>query len=465
MKNSILLILFSVFILSKAQQLNFQVTDSTIKKADIIWIKSYKDGYLVPIDSIVLSQENKDKLQLKLGNYIGYVELGTGNTKNAGIPFIYNYKEIDFSLKISLEDLKLLNYSFNNSQENVLHNLLLKYKSSFDENLNQIRETRKNLNPFDSFYLNKILKLESESDLLYAKMNLVCDSVLKKDKSTFTAVAADFLKSPNGQNNPQLKKYFDNYDALLHYHFFDYIDFSNKLILNYPALTSKINEYFSVYCDNTVESYMDGIDILMKQQKDETVKNFIFNYLLNIFLKKKNEKLVSYLNDKYSDGCGVKLDAEKLKEFSSIVQTQIGAKIPDIISYDNKNEIRSLYNEAEKNKYTLVYIWTSTCHVCQKNIPKVLEIADTYKKNGLGVFAISIDEKKEDWLLAIQKYKTNNWINVAELVSLQKSTVLPKLNIRTTPKLFVVDKGGKIVAKDIPMDDLKMKLEQLLLNK
>ena len=80
----------------------------------------------------------------------------------------------------------------------------------------------------------------------------------------------------------------------------------------------------------------------------------------------------------------------------------------------------------------------------------------------MGVFAISIDEKKEDWLLAIQKYKTNNWINIAELVSLKKSIVLPKLNIRTTPKLFIIDKNGIIISKDLFGDDLQKKLTELL---
>jgi len=64
--------------------------------------------------------------------------------------------------------------------------------------------------------------------------------------------------------------------------------------------------------------------------------------------------------------------------------------------------------------------------------------------------------------MKIQKYKINNWVNVAELTSLQNSTILPKLNIRTTPKIFIIDKNGIIVAKDVTADELKLKFTQLL---
>lgn len=459
MKKKYIFLYFTlVYSISSAQNLHFQITDSIIKKPETVWIKKYIDGHLVPIDSISVSQKNKNNLQLNIGKYIGYVELGIGNTNHLGIPFIYNYNEKDFNIKVSLEDLKLLNYSFVNSEENITHNILLSYKNSFDEKLSQIRENKKSLNKFDSFYLNKVLKYESEFDALYSSMNIICDSILKKDNASFSYIIADFLKMPNSQSNTELKKYFDNYDALMHYHFFDYIDFSNSLILNYPALSSKINEYFSIYCNNNIDAYIDGVNILMSKIKNETVKKFVFNYLLNIFLKKKNDRLVTYLNEKYSDGCGIQLTADKLKEFNSIVQTQIGSKIPDILVYDSKNELRSLSLETAKNKYTIVYVWISSCHACQKKTPELVEIITPYLKKDVGVFCISVDDKKDDWLSGILKYKLTSFINVSELTTAQKSTILPKLNIHTTPKLYLIDKNGIIIAKDIYGVDLQKKL-------
>jgi peroxiredoxin len=233
-------------------------------------------------------------------------------------------------------------------------------------------------------------------------------------------------------------------------------------ILNYPALASKINEYFSFYCDNTISAYKEGTDVLMSKISNEQIKNYVFNHILNIFLTKNSDALVTYLYDKYSDGCGVRLPAEKMNEFSSIVQTQVGASIPNIILNDTKSELVGLQNFVAKNKYTVVYVWMASCHACQTKTPKLEQVISPYLKKGLGVYSISLDEKKEDWYDAVLKYNIQNWTNVCELTSLQNSSVLPKLNIRTTPKLFIIDKSGKIVAKDIFGDALSSKLIELL---
>jgi len=455
-----ILLFIAVFSLN-AQTLKIQVSDSIIAKPEYLWLKVYSNGIFTLKDSVLVSNQNKNNISFNIGNYIGYTELFYKNKNANGLGFIYNFKERDFLIKFTIAEFDKGELTFLNSIENLKNMQLQEANKQADAALIELKAKYLKQNRFDSFSINKLLIYERNFELLADIKNQLCDSIIKKDTFLFSKTIADFIKTPTANSNKQLKKYFDNYDAMLHWHYFDAIDFSNPLTLNHPAYNSKIEEYFTKYCDKN--SFAQGVDVLMKKATaNDVVKNYTFNYLIDYFLNRKQDALITYLNEKYADGCGLKLEAEKLKEFSSIVQTQIGAKIPDVISYDNKNEIHSLYNEAEKNKYTLVYIWTSWCHACQKHTPIILEISDAYKKKGLGVFAISLDEKKEDWLLAIQKYKINNWVNVAELTSLQNSTILPKLNIRTTPKIFIIDKNGIIVAKDVTADELKLKFTQLL---
>lgn len=457
-----LIVIVGITIFSlNAQTLKIQISDSLIAKPEYLWLKIYIDGIFIIKDSVIVSDQNKTNIKLNIGNYIGYAELLYAKNEKSGLGFIYNYKERDFLIKFTAADFEKGELTFLNSIENLKSMQLLEVKKQSDATFIELKAKYLKQSRFDSFAINKLLSYERNFELLADTKNKLCDSIIKRDTFLFTKTIADFIQTPTANSNKQLKKYFDNYDAMLHWHYFDAINFSNPLILNHPAYNSKIEEYFIKYCDKN--SFEQGIDVLMKKVSvNDLVKNYTFNYLIDYFLVRKQDALISYLNEKYSNGCGLKLNAEKLNEFTSILQTQVGAKIPDIILYDNKNEIHSLYNEAEKYKYTLIYVWTSWCHACQKQTPKILEITDAYKKMGLGIFAISLDEKKEEWLLAIQKYKTNNWINVAELTSIQKSTILPKFNIRTTPKIFLVDKNGIIVTKDILEDKLKDKLDELL---
>ncbi|MBK9329442.1 MAG: redoxin domain-containing protein [Sphingobacteriales bacterium] len=453
--------LFS-FLSVQAEKLRISISDSLLTKPAYLWIKYYENGILSTKDSVLVSNENKDSLLFDMANYKGYCELHYKKNDKDGLGFLFNplEKNVKLELKIVLEKKELI---ITNSLDNIIGNQLIDISNKIYEALNKIQYNAATLSRFDSLYLNKSLGFERQREKLHDAMNLMCDSASKDNAVLFASVLADFLKIPSAATTPELKKYFDNYDAMLHWHYFDYIDFKNPLILNHPVFNAKIIKYFSDYCDNSNISLNEGIDILMKKsQANETVRNYVFNFLVDYFLKRNNDPEVAYLNEQYADGCGIKLSTEKLKEFSGIIQTQTGAKIPDVISYDAKNEIRSLYNEAEKNKFTVVYIWMSSCHACQTKTPQLMEMLAQFQKKGVGILSVSLDEKKENWLLAIQKYKIERWINVAELKPVQESSVIPKLNIRTTPKLFIIDNTGKIIAKDVFGSDLQAMLNQLL---
>ncbi len=461
-KITLIAVLFTSIIFANANSLSIRVTDSIISLDTKISLKYYKEGYLTTTDSFFITKENKDKLNFNVNDYFGYAEISLSNSKEP-IGFIINPKEKNIDISFSLEEFSKNKIVIQNSRDNVLYASLLDYRAKFDKTINEIKYKRATQSRFDSVFLNKMLLYENQLQNNYNQMNLLCDSILKYDTTLYTAIVADFLKTPTGSYFPEYRKYFDNYDALLHWHFFDYIDFSSPDILHHPALALKINEYFERYTENNNISQTEGIDMIMqKAAANPTVRNFMFNHLLEYFLNINLDFNVKYIYDKYADGCGLQLSSQKLKEIGGIIYTNISSKIPDIVANDSKGEIRSLLNESSKNKYTLVYIWTSWCNACQTKTPKIVEISNSFLKKGLGVFSISLDDKKDNWLSSILKYKLDSWTNVSELIPIQNSNVILKLNIRTTPKLFIIDKNGIIISKDLFGDDLQKKLTELL---
>lgn len=457
-----MVVLSTAIFFAKSFGFTVSVTDSVIEEPFLLKLKTYNEGYLILKDSVLISDKQKTNIQLNTGNYTGFAELSIGDNLVCG--FIINKNEPNLNLRFNTEKYSKEGIAFNNTKDNLLYSELLSIKEKFNTSFRNIYEAKSNLMPLDSFYLNKQLQYEHQYEQLYNQINIVADSILKKDSLNYTSILADFLKVPTQKYFPALSNSFDNYDALLHYHYFDFIDFSNPLILNHPALKDYIYNYFTLYCINTPENLKQGIDIIMKQSNKNTqVKNYVFNVLIDLFLEGKNDAIINYLYENYADGCAVQLPNSKQQTaFESIVYTQVGATIPNIILNDSKNELQSLLRNASKNKYTIVYVWMSNCHACETKTPKLAQTIAPYLKKGLGVYSISLDEEKDDWFEAIVKYDIKSWTNVSELTALQNASVLPKLNIRATPKLFIIDKNGIIVAKDIFGTDLLNKLDELL---
>jgi thiol-disulfide isomerase/thioredoxin len=117
-------------------------------------------------------------------------------------------------------------------------------------------------------------------------------------------------------------------------------------------------------------------------------------------------------------------------------------------------------------KYTAILIWESTCGHCKKELPKLQELYDEWKPKGLEIYAIGNDFETEPWKEFVEKKGYTDWINVSDNpeVNAQDSamaliysgvTNLESLNFRTTfdvyatPKIFLLDKDKKIVAKQI----------------
>jgi hypothetical protein len=100
-----------------------------------------------------------------------------------------------------------------------------------------------------------------------------------------------------------------------------------------------------------------------------------------------------------------------------------------------------------------------------------------YKDRGFVVYAIGNDYENNKWVDFINEYKLD-WINVSDTPEIMKQekaqeliysgvTTLKSLNYRTTwdvtstPKVFLMDKDMKIIAKSLGAEQLDELLENL----
>lgn len=139
-------------------------------------------------------------------------------------------------------------------------------------------------------------------------------------------------------------------------------------------------------------------------------------------------------------------------------KAQIGSEMLDITLNNLEGEPIKLFEQL--GEITLVDFWASWCRPCRGENPNIVKAYEKYKSKGFTVVGVSLDEDAELWKRAI-KQDNLTWTHMSDL-KLWNSAVVAQYNISSVPASFLVDKNGKILAKNLRGAALDLKLMQLL---
>jgi len=135
---------------------------------------------------------------------------------------------------------------------------------------------------------------------------------------------------------------------------------------------------------------------------------------------------------------------------------KIGQKFPALILKDSFLNERNL--EIPDSKFTLINYWFSRCKPCIEKIPQLKKLDSLYSAKSLNLINISVDSEKYLylWKKRINDYKLN-WDQYLDLNGIQAS----KESINYFPTNFLLDHHGKIIRKNIALEELERILEQI----
>ncbi len=169
------------------------------------------------------------------------------------------------------------------------------------------------------------------------------------------------------------------------------------------------------------------------------------------------DSLVSSLDPKLSVVPAVVDMKERLIKLRSVAVGQIA---PDFTQNDQEGNPVKLSEVYAKNEYTLIDFWAAWCGPCRQENPNVVAVYNDYKEKGFGVFGVSLDQDRERWLKAIEDDKLT-WPHVSDLKYWQNEAAT-LYGINSIPANFLVDKTGKIVARNLREQALRDKVAELL---
>ena len=308
-----------------------------------------------------------------------------------------------------------------------------------------------------------------QKDLIAKNPNLLVSKMIKMNMEIVTPNAPAGMTEDEGRR----WQYYYFRD-----HYWDNCDLSDPRLVR----DQQFHRLLDIYVSKTLPQIPDTMCVLTKELIDRTASNEdAFKYIVHFITYYSEtskvmcmDRLFVYMVDNYyAKGKATWMKEDKITEMKKSADEKryclCGEIAPDIILPDVTGQ-KWVSMKENAGKYTLLVIWESTCGHCKKEIPKLLDLYHKWKDKGLVVYAIGNDLENDKWSMFVQENNLD-WINASDTPEIMKQdsaskliwggvTTLQSLNYRTTwdvnstPKVYLMDKDFRIVAKQLSSEQL-----------
>jgi thiol-disulfide isomerase/thioredoxin len=166
-------------------------------------------------------------------------------------------------------------------------------------------------------------------------------------------------------------------------------------------------------------------------------------------------QMVSIFQQKYPN---YDLTRQLVNKVNATKRIAIGAVAPGFVSTDTAGKQIDL--KGSRGKYTLVEFWASWCAPCREESPTLVRLYNEYKGKGFTILSVSIDKNTTQWKNAIHQ-DGYTWENVCDMNGYGGPTAA-LYTVTAIPNSFLLDKNGRIIAKNLRGKVLESKLAELM---
>ena len=213
--------------------------------------------------------------------------------------------------------------------------------------------------------------------------------------------------------------------------------FSTNFVLNNPFSMASVYALYQKYRD---QSYV--IRDLQTMRTAASALNAI--YPNSTLVKALYENTLQILRD------------EKTAQMKKFIE-QEGVNSPDILLPDvNGKEIALA---SLRGKVVLLHFWAAEDQGSRVLNSLLVEAYQKYRSKGFEIYQVNVGVNRSEWIDIIDEDKLK-WINVGDLEG--STTARLSYNIQSIPFNYLLDKEGKIVARNLSGPELDKTLAQIL---
>ena len=142
-------------------------------------------------------------------------------------------------------------------------------------------------------------------------------------------------------------------------------------------------------------------------------------------------------------------NVERIDKFS------VGASMLDFELPDKNGKLHSFQDL--KDKLILIDFWASWCAPCREEMKNLKKIYEELKQEDIAFISISIDKDRDKWLTAMEEDQMP-WLGLWDNKAETKIDFMDLYGFSQIPFIMLVDKKGKIVARNIRGEEIKSQL-------
>ncbi len=385
---------------------------------------------------------------------------------NKYFQFMVNEDDQDFKVKVDAENFGSI--KFKGSEDNDRFYEYMDFIAGMKSKANTLKEKKKLLeeeNKDVSEIVRKLDKFDSE-------VKDYQNNIISKHPESMSAVLIQGnlnvdIPEFEGTEREIKEQNYDYYRA----HFFDHIDLGNPANLRMPFLHTRIETYVNDLTPQVPDSIIRALDyILHKMMPAEDTYHFYLGHFTNKMSASKvvghDAIFVHLVDNYYSKGLAPWSSEEtlnKLKDSSRRLRpVLIGKTVPDITLF---KEDGSPYKLSDVHTdYTVMMFWAPDCGHCKKSMPDAVSFNEKYKDKNVTFLAVCTKqgEKHATCWEGLEEKNMQDFVLLSDEYG--KSRFKRKFDVRTTPKIFILDKKREILIKGIGTKQLDEIMEFIIKN-
>ncbi len=245
-------------------------------------------------------------------------------------------------------------------------------------------------------------------------------------------------------------------------HYLDYIDFTDPRYLNTSILPVRLKEFFTQKLLQQPDTLIRFTDLLLKEDMHPRVRAYCAQYLFSLFFTSEimgMERVAVHIAREYFiNDPALSDDAEMLREMKTYVEFNsrclTGMNAPPLKLPDKEGNIRSLYGI--RAPYSVVFFFEDNCPACSDEMLKLVKFSQLSENKDITIYSVYTGDNRNVFV-KYSEFLPENWTVVWDP---DLSSGFHKMyNVRSTPRIYLLDRNKIIIGRDIGTETLNEIIE------